>query len=212
MLFGCAIILAGGKSRRMGFDKQLLQIKNHYLLRHHGRTLSDLFSRIIVVTNTPDLYQNTDFCLVSDEYPDKGPLAGLHVGLKTARSDYVYLLACDMPFIHTGYILHMQNHLSTHGGDACVTRHGKYLEPFNAFYGRHIVADVEACLASGQTSLFRFLRCINTLHVPEEEARRFSPDWDMFANLNTREEFEQWRRREPDLGVLVHSAREAPSR
>lgn len=202
MLFGSAVILAGGKSSRMGFDKQLLQVKNHHLLRHHGHTLAALFNQIIVVTNTPDMYRDASFTLVSDEFSGKGPLAGLHVGLKTATSQYVYLLACDMPFIHLDFILHMQKRLSDGVAEACVTRFGTYLEPFNAYYRRNIVQDIETYLCAGNTSLYQFLRSLNTLYVPEAEARYFSPDWDMFANLNTRQEFEQWRCRQPDLGVL----------
>ncbi len=203
MLFGSAVILAGGKSSRMGFDKQLLQVKNHHLLRHHGRTLAALFDQIIVVTNTPQLYRGTSFTLVSDEFSGKGPLAGLHVGLKAARSKYVYLLACDMPFINPDYILYMQKRLREEDVQACVTRSGEFLEPFNAFYSRELVRDIEAYLADGNTSLFQFLRALNTLYIHEKTARGFSPDWAMFANLNTRQEFEAWRFREPDLGVLI---------
>jgi molybdopterin-guanine dinucleotide biosynthesis protein A len=204
MLFGSAVILAGGKSSRMGFDKQLLQVKNHHLLRHHGQTLAAIFDQVIVVTNTPDMYKGTHFTLVHDEFSGKGPLGGLHVGLKAAFSSYVYLLACDMPFIHLDFILHMQKFLREAGGDACVTRFGSHIEPFNAFYSREIVKDIEGFLRAGKTSFFQFLQSVNTLYVPESEARYFSPDWSMFANLNTRQEFEQWKFRNPELGVLDH--------
>lgn len=202
MLFGSAVILAGGKSSRMGFDKQLLQVKKNHLLRQHGQTLSAIFDQIIVVTNTPDMYKGSPFTLVHDEFCGKGPLGGLHIGLKAALSSYVYLLACDMPFIHLDFILYMQKYLREAGGDACVTRFGTHIEPFNAFYSRGIIKDIEAYLCSGKTSLYQFLRLVNTLYVPESEARYFSPDWSMFANLNTRQEFEQWQCRDPDLGVL----------
>jgi molybdopterin-guanine dinucleotide biosynthesis protein A len=202
MLFGSAVILAGGKSSRMGFDKQLLQVKNHHLLRHHGQTLAAIFDQVIVVTNTPDMYQDTHFTLVRDEFCGKGPLAGLHIGLKTALSSYVYLLACDMPFINLDFIHYMQNRLRQVGGDACVTRFGTHLEPFNAFYRRDIVEDIETYLGAGRTSLYQFLLSLNALYVSEADARNFSPDWAMFANLNTRKEFEQWQCRHPDLGVV----------
>ena len=202
MLFGSAVILAGGKSSRMGFDKQLLQVKNHHLLRHHGHTLAAIFDQIIVVTNTPDMYKGAPFTLVHDEFSGKGPLGGLHIGLKAALSQYVYLLACDMPFIHLDFILHMQKRLREAGADACVTRFGTHIEPFNAFYSREIIDEIEVYLRAGKTSLYKFLQSLNTFYVPEAEARGFSPDWAMFANLNTRHEFEQWQCRDPDLGVL----------
>jgi molybdopterin-guanine dinucleotide biosynthesis protein A len=195
MVFGSAVILAGGKSSRMGFDKQLLQIENRYLLRLHGEVLGRSFGQLIVVTNTPELYRDTPFTVVSDEIRGGGPLSGIHVGLKTAASRYVYLLACDMPYVNLDYVAYMQGQLQGEAAAACVTRFGDWIEPFNAFYSRDLVPAIEDYLASGKKSLFEFLCSRNTLYIPEREARRFSPDWEMFVNLNTREEFERWRAR-----------------
>lgn len=208
--FGSAIILAGGKSSRMGFDKQLLQIKDHHLVRHHGRVLAALFDQIIVVTNNQDLYRDTAFTLTGDKYFGQGPLGGLHAGLKLARSRYVYLLACDMPFVNLDYIRHMQKRLENQEVPACVTRFGSHLEPFNGFYHRRLADAIEVFIAGGSSSLFRFLGGVDTLYIPEAEARRFSPDWSMFANLNTRQEYEQWRLREPDLGLSPEAGSNEP--
>ncbi len=193
MEFGSAVILAGGKSSRMGFDKQFLQIKNRYLLRLHGEVLARGFDQLIVVTNTPELYRDTPFTVVSDEIRGGGPLSGIHVGLKAAVSRYVYLLACDMPYVNLDYVAYMQGQLQESSAAACVTRFGDWIEPFNAFYSRKLVPAIEDYLASGRKSLYQFLCSCRTLYIPEQDARRFSPDWEMFLNLNTREEFERWR-------------------
>ncbi|ABA89080.1 molybdopterin nucleotidyltransferase [Syntrophotalea carbinolica DSM 2380] len=205
MKFGSAVILAGGKSRRMGFDKQFLQVKNHYLLCHHGEQLAALFDKIIVVSNTPELYRETPFVVVSDEIRDKGPLGGIHIGLKTAVSDYVYFLACDMPNINLDYIRYMRQCLESSPARACITRFGDWIEPFNAFYSRDLVAAIEDYLGAGHHSLFRFLKSLATHYVSEQQARHFSPDWRMFLNLNTREDFEKWRRQGPGLGFHAPS-------
>ncbi|OEU60640.1 MAG: molybdenum cofactor guanylyltransferase [Desulfuromonadales bacterium C00003094] len=199
--FGSAVILAGGKSRRMGFDKQFLQIKNHYLLCHHGEQLAKFFDQIIVVTNTPELYREPPFVLVSDELQDKGPLGGIHIGLKTASSRQVFFLACDMPNINLDYIRFMQQRLQGGTETACITRFGDWIEPFNAFYARDLVSDIEDYLDRGHHSLFGFLKDHNTHYVSEADARRYSPDWQMFLNLNTRAEFEVWRSSCLNLGV-----------
>ena len=204
--FGSAVILAGGKSRRMGFDKQFLQIKNHYLLCHHGEQLAKLFEQVIVVTNTPELYRDTPFILVSDEICHKGPLSGIHIGLKTASSRQVYFLACDMPNINLDYIRFMQQRLRGGTNNACITRFGDWIEPFNAFYARDLLADIEAYLGRDQRSLFQFLKNQDTHYISEAEARQYSPDWEMFLNLNTREEFEAWRSGGLDLGFTPRVA------
>jgi molybdopterin-guanine dinucleotide biosynthesis protein A len=201
MDFGSAVILAGGKSSRMGFDKQFLRIKNRFLVRLHAERLASIFDQLILVTNTPELHRDAPFAVVSDEITDCGPLSGIHVGLKAAASRYVYLLACDMPNVNLDYIAYMQTQLQGSAAAACVTRFGDWIEPFNAFYARDLVPAIEAFLDSGQKSLFQFLSFQSTLYVPEREARRFSPDWEMFLNLNTREEFERWRARCPGPDV-----------
>jgi molybdopterin-guanine dinucleotide biosynthesis protein A len=195
MDFGSAVILAGGKSSRMGFDKQFLQIENRYLLRLHGEVLGRAFGQLIVVTNTPELYRDTPFTVVSDEIRGGGPLSGIHIGLKTATSRYVYLLACDMPYVNLDYVGYMKHRLQGSVAAACVTRFGGWIEPFNAFYSRDLVPAIEDFLASGRKSLFQFLSSRSTLYISEHEARRFSPDWEMFLNLNTREDFERWHKR-----------------
>lgn len=193
MEFGSAVILAGGKSRRMGFDKQLLQLENRCLLRHQGEQLAELFEQVIVVSNTPELYQEPPFILVGDELHQKGPLGGIHSGLKRAASDKVFFLACDMPNINPDYIRFMQERLRSSSSEACVTRFGNWIEPFNAFYTRNLVPAIEEYLGRGRHSLFKFLNAQNTHYVSEEEARTYSPDWQMFLNLNTPEELAAWR-------------------
>ena len=79
MKLNTAIILAGGKSRRMGFDKQLIKIQGEYIVDHIGKKLKNHFEEIIVVTNTPELYDKNKYKLVKDIYPGYGPLAGIHI-------------------------------------------------------------------------------------------------------------------------------------
>jgi len=200
MEFGSAVILAGGKSSRMGFDKQLLQVENRCLLRYQGEQLVKLFDQVIVVTNTPELYREPPFILVSDEICNKGPLGGIHSGLKHAESAKVYFLACDMPNINPNYIRFMQKRLRSSTATACVTRFGNWIEPFNAFYSRELVPVIEDYLGRGHHSLFKFLNAQTTHYLSEEEARTFSPDWKMFLNLNTPEEFAAWRQQDLKAG------------
>jgi len=78
-----------------------------------------------------------------------------------------------------------------------VTRRADRLEPFNAFYARSLVSDIETYLTQGRHSLFRFIAEHDACYIPEEDALRFSADWEMFLNLNTRQDLEKWR----DQGV-----------
>lgn len=194
-LFGTAIILAGGKSKRMGFDKQLISFKHKKLINNQIDKLSNLFEDIIVVTHSPHYYRNMNCRTLCDEIYEKGPLAGIHVGLKHAISQFAYVLACDMPHINMAYIEYMQHMMRTSKRDACITHLGNgWIEPFNAFYSKSMIEKIEAYLLSGKRSIYTLIEQCQVCYIDEKQARRFSPHWEMFLNLNTREEVKKYRR------------------
>lgn len=190
--FGTAAILAGGKSTRMGFDKQLLKINEKRLIDNLVSKLSVEFEEIIVVTNNPQYYLDFNFKVVKDIIVGKGPLSGIHAGLKESNSQFVYFIACDMPNINLKYIRYMKYKIRDLDMDikACVTKFGVNIEPFNGFYSKDIILNIEDYLAQGKRSLNRLIKQLQTYYVEEEEARMFSPNWDMFLNLNTKEDLE----------------------
>ena len=100
-----AIILAGGESKRMGFNKEYLRIDDEYLIYKQINVLSTLFDEVIVVTNNPEFYNDFDVITTSDIIKKKSPLIGLHAGLSVSSNEYNYLIACDMPFIDVLYII-----------------------------------------------------------------------------------------------------------
>lgn len=186
--FKSAVILAGGKSVRMGFDKQFLKVNGRRLIDKLILNLYEEFEEIIVVSNTLEDYNGSGFILVRDEILNMGPLGGIHAGLKRASSKYVYFIACDMPNINSEYIRFMKNEIKNISIDACITKVGDRIEPFNAFYSKNVLKDIESDLINGKGSVSYFLEKLNCFFIEEKEARKFSPDWSMFLNLNTREE------------------------
>ncbi len=187
---GTAIILAGGKSSRMGFDKQLIKYKDKPLVEYIIERLNSLFEEIIVVTNTPGIYKIDSIKIISDELSGYGPLGGIHAGLKHASSGFSYVTACDMPEINTAYIDYMIELIRQHSykAEAVVTRFGEWLEPFNAFYTKALVNKIEEQIAQGNCKISTVLEASNTLYIDEAYARRYSPDWSMFKNINTLED------------------------
>lgn len=188
-LFGTAAILAGGKSSRMGFDKQLLTENNRRILENVVCTLKAEFPDVIVVTASPELYADMDVRVFRDEYPGKGPLAGIHAALRNARSRYVYLLACDMPVVCTGFVRHMAASLRRSRAEICVSEHGGRIEPFNAFYSISLLPRVVQRLESDDSSLYRFIHSANASVIPQEDAVRFDAQLRMFTNINTPDEY-----------------------
>ncbi|GAB6098266.1 molybdenum cofactor guanylyltransferase [Halanaerocella petrolearia] len=186
--FGTAVILAGGKSTRMGFDKQLLKVNQTRLLGLVTSKLEEEFEEIIIVSNYPEYYSDFNYRVVSDEIPNRGPLSGIHVGLKRASSKYVYFLACDMPYINLDYIRFMKAEVKEKDIAACVTEIEDKVEPFNAFYAQDIISEIEDYLLAEGRALYSLLERLDCYYINEEQARRFSSNWNMFLNLNTKED------------------------
>ena len=191
-MFGTAAILAGGKSSRMGFDKQLLMEDDRRILERVIDTLKQEFSDIVIVTARPELYSGMGVRLFRDEYQGKGPLAGVHAALHHARSRYVYLLACDMPVVSLEFIRHMKASIQNSGADICACKFNDRMEPFNTFYSRNLLPDVTRRLETGNSSLFRFIYANNASVIDQEDAARFDEELRMFTNINTRSEFEKY--------------------
>lgn len=186
--FGSAVILAGGKSSRMGYDKQLIDIHGKKLIERQYEILKEEFREIIIVSNEPAALCLPGVVHARDLYLGRGPLSGIHAGLKHSSSEYAYFIACDMPYLNLDYIRYMKMQLVQNGGDACVTKLGEWLEPFNSYYSIKALPRIEAGLCSGNTSVQKLAGDMQCLYIEEAEARKFCPDWSMFFNINTKKE------------------------
>lgn len=181
-----AVILAGGQSSRMGFDKQFLEIQGKALLEEMVGCLKKEFDEIIVVTNETDSYQNKDYRIVKDEYKDCGPLGGIQVGLKHCHSDYAYFIACDMPNINLNYIRYMKKRIQERPVSSCVSKNQEgQIEPLNGFYAKCITKKIEKKLKANQRAIRYLLKEIDTLYIEAEIVNNYQQEGDMFLNLNT---------------------------
>jgi len=206
MRYGSAVILSGGSGSRMGgVDKGLLPIAGKGLAERLFDALSPHFGEVLVSTNRPEAYGRLEASCVCDRYPGRGPLAGIHAALEAAASEWVFVIACDMPAFSSGYAARMRAAIDAaeSRGEAplaCVTRAGPHVEPFHAFYSKGLLATLGQVLAAypdgagrgaGGLSIAGFLSRHEILRVPEAEALAYTPDWGLFSNLNTPEDLER---------------------
>ncbi len=187
--FKTAIILAGGNSSRMGFDKQFLNINKKRLMDIQINKLRQEFSEIIVVSNKVNEYKNVNYKVVCDEIIGVGPLGGIHAGLKNSSSEYAYLIACDMPIINNDYIRFMKEKVNNNAyACACITKRGDRIEPFNGIYSTSLIDKIEENVDKKHYSIYDLLNNINTIYIEENEAKKFNRNLDMFINLNNIED------------------------
>lgn len=93
------IILAGGKSKRMGFNKAFLKVREQYIIEIISTLMKELFERVILITNEPELYKFLGLELFEDVYAGNGPLGGIHSGLIHSNTEKNLIISCDIPLI-----------------------------------------------------------------------------------------------------------------
>jgi molybdopterin-guanine dinucleotide biosynthesis protein A len=92
------IILAGGKSTRMGTDKGFLKLNKNPFVQYSIEALKPLVSNIIIVSNNPD-YDVFGVERIEDIIENSGPVAGIYSGLEASLTEYNLILSCDIPLI-----------------------------------------------------------------------------------------------------------------
>lgn len=181
-----AIILSGGNNRRMLHNKAFLQIGQKTIIEREIEILSTLFSRIIVVTNTPESYEHLGVSLVSDLVLDKGPLGGIYSGLIASKEEYNFVVSCDLPFLNAGLISYMVE--ITNGYDIVVARLGRFLEPLHAIYSRHCLVPIRKQLDRNELKIRSFFNKMRVKYIQKSDIKRYDPQGITFLNVNTEDD------------------------
>ena len=198
------LILAGGRSSRMGVDKAWLAFDGIPLVEHLARRVAPLAGEIVFSTNTPEAYLTLLGALpvpahtVADRYPGAGPLAGLQAGLLAAQNELVLALATDMPSVNLALLGYLVAQASDYDvvmpwlpGDESGRLEA---EPLHAVYRRSCLPALAAHLAAGHRRLISFLPDVKVRSVSPEECARFDPQFRSFCNVNTPEEWQAAQR------------------
>lgn len=180
-----AIILAGGKSRRLGRDKCLLDIGGRSLLAHTVDKLANVSDDLIVVTSDPAYCEVLDASarLVPDQKPGMGSLMGIYSGLREAHYSHALVVACDMPFLNLALLRHMLPLADAH--DVVIPRLDGMLEPLHAIYGKSCLPHMLQLLDQGQRRIISFFDRVRVRYVEGQEVDRFDPSHFSFINVNT---------------------------
>lgn len=183
-----AAILVGGLSQRMGYDKKKLRIGGENILNQIVKQLSKDFDDIIVVGCDPEDIPNISGLrgVYQDALELSASLVGIYSALLLSRSQFLYVTACDMPHYNSDYVKYMVSIINESPNiSGCVTRYDEWIEPFNAFYNVDLIPKIQTFLASGRKSIYKCFETENLHYIEETVGRSYSPDWDMFSNLNT---------------------------
>lgn len=186
-----AIILAGGKSSRMGKNKALLPIDGVLNIERIKNCLAGMFDDIIVVANDEGAYQFLKLPIVKDKVRDKGPLAGIQAGLLAAKHETNLLVACDMPFISLEVAKHLLE--QSIGYDAVVPVINGKQHPLFAVYKKSVLPALEDCLLTNQLRIKQLIERINVNYITDEHLlnKEIANLAQVFYNMNHPSEYEE---------------------
>jgi len=210
------LILAGGRSRRMGQDKIWMELDGRPLIEWVVRRVLPVAGEILLSANAPGRLaafadslrgQGVPSRIVADSFAGAGPLAGLHAGLSVARCELLLALAADMPFVSLALAARMIE--LAPGFDAVVpqmpvsaTAEPSW-EPLHALYRRSCLPAIETRLAVGERQMTCFLPHVRTRAITAEECDLLDPARLSFFNVNTIEDWRAAQRLAAEHGLLA---------
>lgn len=186
-----AVILAGGRSSRMGENKLLLPLGDKPLIGHLINTLNNLFVESILVTDHPHAYQGFAVRTTADLIccPEKNSLAGIHAGLVAASQDYCLVVAGDMPFICPDVLKYLANRCD--GYDVTIIQEGVHFQPLCAIYHKNCIPYMEKLLRRNHYKILDFFPDVRVTYVDSAELLFLDPNGMSFFNVNTPVEYQK---------------------
>ena len=186
------VIQAGGRSTRMGGEpKALLEVGGRRIVERVADVLGQVTDDLLMVTNTPELFEWMGVSMVPDAYPDCGSLGGIYSGLKAAPGEAIFTVACDMPFLSAAVARLVTSRVGM--ADVVAPRVGPHFETLHACYGRACLDPMQRRLAAGELKITGFWDEVRVLVIPEEEVARLADPAVVFSNVNTPEDLARAR-------------------
>jgi molybdopterin-guanine dinucleotide biosynthesis protein A len=181
------VILAGGKSSRMGKDKALLPYQGKNLIDAPIEKLSQIFSQVLLSVRNKDDLPQYELRKIQDEYADIGPIGGITSILKAGFAR-IFCVACDMPFLNEALIKHL---CSFSDFDAVIPVWNGREEMLHAVYSDVLLPRLEVSIAAQKYKLRYAIGAARVRFVNEEEIQLFDPSGEAFKNVNTPLDYEK---------------------
>jgi molybdopterin-guanine dinucleotide biosynthesis protein A len=179
------LILAGGKARRMGgIDKGLVPLKGEPMIKHVIKRLNPQVSEILINANREiETYQGFGFTIIADEISVfAGPLAGLHAGMKAAKTEFLLSVPCDSPLISEDLCARLMAALEAQKSDIAVAKTGDQHHPVFCLCRTNLAQNLENFLNAGGRKVEDWQK----KHAYVEVS--FDDNPLAFSNVNTPEE------------------------
>jgi molybdopterin-guanine dinucleotide biosynthesis protein A len=209
------IILAGGENTRMPVRKGFIQVNGKKIIEQNLNILNNLFKEVFIITNEPEAYVHLETPLLGDLHDIRGPMTGILTALVNSSNPWVFVSACDMPFLNTDLIHYLL--LQRKGFDAVVPQspppqltaclpagrdkavplakggsRRDYIEPLYACYSKRLIPAMERAVVPDNRGIKDFLMNKKVKYVSYREVRKIDPSSKAFVNLNTPEDIKHF--------------------
>ena len=189
------VVLAGGMSRRLGRNKALEIFNGQPMITGIVEKIRKITSNIVVVVNDVEraglLPISEDVNIVTDVFPDKGSLGGIYTGLTYASTEWIMVVACDMPFINLELMEHMISKIFNH--DVVIPVRDGRPETMHALYSKKCVETIETNISMDDLKITNFFQNVRVRFVEDDELKEFDSTGISFFNVNTESELAEAR-------------------
>ncbi len=184
-------VMAGGKSSRMGTDKSFVPLLGKPMIEHVLARVSALGQvETLLITNHPEEYEHLHLRMFADVIPDKGALGGIYTALYFSLSDYVLVVACDMPFLNPDLLRYMIGLIDEEGGpyDVIIPRVDGHPQGLHAIYRKTCLRPIDHQLAADRLKVVGFHDRVHVRYLDPDEYAALDPQGFSFQNINTPDE------------------------
>ncbi len=199
------IILAGGKSKRMGENKALMRLGNNTLIGHVIHRVRPITNELLLITNSPDEYTHLGIRMHSDIVQNAGALGGIHTGLTHASHDTVLCVGCDSPFIVPDLLSYLVSALGEYDAVMPYTcrNPNEYLgvnqkdqrqtirQTLCAAYSKNCLAAIEGMFNKSDLRVHALAEHAKVLTIAPEIWQTYDSKGLSFLNINSPEDFEK---------------------
>ena len=183
-------ILAGGENTRMPVLKAFIKVEGMPIIERSLKTYQPLFRDSVIVTNQPELYSQFGIKMLGDVCNIGGPMTGIFTSLINSSDPWVFVSACDMPFLNRDLIEHMASFRK--GYEAVVPIQNGNPEPLHAFYSSRLASSMEKALLSNNRALKDFLLSKKVKYLPVIDMIKHDPGAKSLINLNTPQDIKNY--------------------
>jgi molybdopterin-guanine dinucleotide biosynthesis protein A len=188
-----AFVLCGGRSRRMGEDKALVDLGGRPLIARPIDACLDVARRVVLVTDAPELYRRFGLESVGDRWPDSGSIGGIGTAIWKSHTARTIVVGCDLPFVTGRFLGWLAGRDAGADVTVCATADGE-LHPLAAIYSRECLKAIGRAVGARKLKVTRFFDevIVRTVGADERAAAGFPAE--VLLNVNTREDLERARR------------------